>query len=76
MTMNWEEDVSEETRNELIEMGNYGPTVNEFHRELKGTAIDFEDGSTTKDYLSSNKLRNLAAACIEAADWLDKRAQQ
>lgn len=75
MTMNWEEDVSEETRDDLLQMGNYSPTFLESERSIKGTLL-CGYGVTISDYLSSDDLRKRAAACIEAADWLDKRAQQ
>ena len=74
--MNWEEDISEETRNEFIEMGYYSPTLNPGRKELKGSAYDFHNDCMDKDYLTSDDLRKRAAACIEAADWLDKRAKQ
>lgn len=51
----------------LKELGEFGPTVNPVNRELKG----YIDG---KCYYDSKDLRELAAACIEAADWLDLRA--
>jgi len=51
----------------LKELGEFSPTANPMNRELKG----YIDG---KCYYDSRDLRGLAAACIEAADWLDFRA--
>lgn len=54
--------------NVLKELGEYSPTVHAVNKELKG----HHDGG--KSYITSDELRELAAACIEAADWLDNRA--
>jgi hypothetical protein len=51
----------------LRELGEFGPTVNPALKELKG----YIDG---KCYYDASDLRELAAACIEAADWLERRA--
>ena len=72
--MNWQ-DVSVESRNILKELGNFSPTVNAAHRDLKGYTLD-ADGEPGKCYYSSDDLREIAKACIEAADWLDKRAME
>lgn len=69
--MKWD-DVSEKTRQVMKELGNFGPTVHPQNRELKGYTDD-GDG-LGKTYWSSDDLRGIAAACVEAADWLDKRA--
>ncbi len=66
--MEWT-DVSEDARDWLKMLGNFGPTVHAKNRELKGYLSD--EGRT---YFDAGDLRNIAAACIEAADWLDKRA--
>ena len=52
----------------LRDLGDFGPTVNTANRDLKG----YIDG---KCYYDAGDLRELAAACTEAADWLDKRAE-
>lgn len=70
--MDWNE-VSEKTRQLLDEFGSLGPTVNAGNKELKGYMID-KGGDAGKVYLSASDLRELAAACIEAADWLERRA--
>lgn len=54
--------------NVLRELGSYGPTVRVEEKMLKGS----HDGG--KSYMDSHDLRELAAACTEAADWLDARA--
>lgn len=69
--MKWE-DLSQKTRDVMRELGNFGPTVNPARRELKGWTWD-EEG-LGKTYWTSADLRDIAAACAEAADWLDKRA--
>lgn len=66
--MEWT-DVSENARDWLKMLGNFAPTVHAKNRELKGCLAD--EGRT---YFDAGDLRNIAAACIEAADWLDKRA--
>lgn len=55
-------------------LGNFGPTVHAHNREMKGYKLDDEDGEGGKTYVTSAEFRKLAAACIEAADYLDKRA--
>lgn len=52
----------------LRELGSYSPTVRVEEKMLKGS----HDGG--KSYMDSHDLRELAAACTEAADWLDARA--
>ena len=71
--MEWD-DVSEKSRDWLKLFGNFGPTVMADKRELKGWTQD-EEG-VSKTYLSADELREAAAAFVEAADWLDKRAQE
>jgi hypothetical protein len=70
--MKWP-DISEDARSWLKMLGDFGPTAHAKNRELKGyiAADEGEDGRT---YLNSRDLREIAASCIEAADWLDKRA--
>ena len=71
--MKWE-DLSQKTRNVMKELGDFGPTVNAASRELKGATYDADCGGSVKTYWTSDDLRQIAAACLEAADWLDKRA--
>jgi len=66
----WEE-LSQNALNQMKFIGNFGPTVNVEYAEVKGYTYD-EDGGG-KCYLTSNDLRDLAAGCIEVADWLDER---
>ena len=69
--MKWE-DVSSLSRHTMRELGEFGPTVNAEDRVVKG--VTFDDGDPCKTYWSSGDLRQIAAACAEVADWLDKRA--
>lgn len=69
----FEREVSESARGWMRTLGNFSPTVNPDNREVKG-AILGEYGDAEKAYFSSKELRELAAACSEVADWLDKRA--
>lgn len=66
-------DVSQVSRDWLKTIGDFGPTVHAKNRELKGY-LHAEAGEDGRTYLDANELRELAAACNEAADWLDKRA--
>ena len=66
--MEWT-DVSEDARDWLKMLGDFSPTVHAKQRELKGYLSD--EGRT---YFDAGDLRNIAAACIEADDWLDMRA--
>lgn len=68
----WDIDISAKARKNMKFLGNFGPTVHEHLRELKGYMSD-EDGGG-KVYLDSHDLRELADSCVEVADWLDKRA--
>lgn len=70
--MQWT-DVSEDAREWLEMLGNFGPTVHANRRELKG-CVHSDHGEDGRVYLDSSDLRNISAALIEAADWLDKRA--
>ena len=72
--MNWKDDISDLSRGWMELLGNFGPTVNEQKRELKGYLHDDEGGD--KAYLDSGELREIAASCIEVANWLDDRADK
>lgn len=72
--MEWINDVSQKARDVMDALGNFGPTVNALNREVKGYTMDSNTGDCGKAYYSSDDLRNIAAGCIEVADWLDKRA--
>lgn len=69
----FEREVSESARGWMRTLGHFAPTVNPDHREVKGSMLG-EYGDAEKTYFSSSELRELAAACSEVADWLDKRA--
>lgn len=71
--MEWGE-VSGNARNWLDTLGGFTPTVHARNRDLKGR-IACDDGEDGRVYLDSNELREIAAAFVEAADWLDKRAE-
>ena len=71
--MNWNDDIGSLAKTWMKFLGDFGPTVKEESRELKGDIYDEEGGG--KVYLDSGELRELAAACNEVADWLDKRAE-
>ena len=71
--MKWES-LSKKARDAMKELGNFGPTVNPADRLVKGWNYDDACGTTVKTYYTSADLRRIAAACDEAAYWLDKRA--
>ena len=71
--MKWE-DLGEKARDVMKELGNFWPTVNAASREVKGATYDDECGGAVKTYYTSTDLREIAAACVEVADWLDTRA--
>ncbi len=68
--MDWEDDVSSECRRWLDFLGDFAPTVNVKYKELKGSLWN-EDCV----YLNSEDLRDISNALIEAAQWLEKRAE-
>ena len=70
--MDWNIDISALSKTWMKFLGEFGPTVNEQSREIKGYMHDDEGGG--KVYLDAGELRELASACNEVADWLDKRA--
>lgn len=72
--MNWD-DISNHAKNWMRELGNFGPTVNKPDRLIKGYSA-CASGDVGKTYYSSDELRELSAACLEVADWLDARAQE
>ncbi len=72
--MEWINDLSKNALETMEELGNFGPTVHAKYREVKGYKMDANDGECGKCYYNSTDLRNIAAGCIEVADWLDKRA--
>ncbi len=59
----------EDVRMDLDELGRFAPTWK--GDQLKGFAIDVEDGFTYKAYRNAADCRRMAASLIAAADWLD-----
>lgn len=70
--MKWE-DLSKQARDAMKDLGNFGPTVKVQDRKVKG--FTYAGEGTAKTYYSSADLREIAIACTEVADWLDKRAE-
>ena len=73
MTTYWES-LSQNAKDTMQLLGNFGPTTRVDAREVKGWTM-CEDGFTERAYLGSNDLRNIAAGCIEVAQWLEERAR-
>lgn len=69
------QDISKGAQAWMQLLGDFGPTVRVDSMELKGYTRD-KDGDTVKTYYDSGELRELSAACLEVADWLERRAQQ
>lgn len=55
-------------------LGRCSPTVNASYKEVKGQAIDWEDGGTHKRYFTSDELVQIADGIMEVAKFLDTRA--
>lgn len=70
--MNWE-DLSQPTRDAMEKLGYFGPTTNPCAREIKGTMYNVDSECVESTYYNSDDLRQLAAAFIEVAKWLDNR---
>ena len=70
----WDE-LSENAKCEMLNLGNFGPTVHAANREVKGYMLD-PDGEAVNAYYTSDDLRQLASACVEVAEWLDERAAE
>lgn len=69
------EDLDKATLDVMLMIGKFSPTANPEYREVKGYMLD-EDGEGSKCYLTSDDLRDFAAAFNRVADWLDMRAAQ
>ena len=73
MTTYWES-LSQNAKDTMQLLGNFGPTIRGCSREVKGWAM-CEDGFTERAYYDNNDLRNIAAGCLEVAQWLEERAR-
>lgn len=72
--MDWSKDISDSTKEWMVELGNFSPTVNVREKLVKGYMID-GSGDAGRVYFDPSDLRGLAAACLEVADWLENRAK-
>ncbi len=73
--MNWDKDLSNNAKSMMLFLGCFSPTTNAEHKTVKGHMADQNGDGNGKVYLDSGELRELALACNEVADWLDKRAE-
>ena len=73
MTTHWES-LSQNAKDAMQLLGDFGPTVHVANREVKGYTYN-TDGEGGKAYYDNNDLRNIAAGCIEVAQWLEERAR-
>lgn len=71
--MNWKNDISNLAHVWMNFLGQFSPTVMAKDRTVKGCML-CDSGEEGSVYLDSGELRELARACNEVADWLDKRA--
>lgn len=71
--MDWNE-LPQETRDWMEFIGDFRPTSRMDSRQLFGFFGD-DWGCDNDQVIDANQLRELAAACIEVADWLDRRAE-
>jgi hypothetical protein len=71
--MQWE-DLSDNAKEIMLDLGNLLPKETPSDREVEGWVCG-EFGETVTIGYSSHYLREMAAACLEVADWLDKRAE-
>lgn len=69
-------DLSLGARSWMGQLGGFLPTIHDANREVKGHLFDDDTGEVRKTYWHSRDLRMIALACVEVADWLDRRAEQ
>jgi len=69
--MNWE-DLSDNARAVMKELGDFGPTSRPLEAMVKGY-MACEEGEDGRTYYGPSDLREIAAGCIEVADWLELR---
>lgn len=68
-------DLSLGARSWMEQLGGFLPTIHHANREVKGVLYDEYSGKRLKAYWHSRDLRMIALACVEVADWLDRRAE-
>ena len=74
--MKWQ-DVSETSRDAMIELGAFHPTdENDDVNALEGFIVDYSFNGIYRVKWTSDDLRKMAVAFAEVADWLDKRAAE
>lgn len=71
--MDWDLDVSEQTRKAMHELGCFSPTTRASERMVKGCLVG-KYGESEEFYFDSKDLRDFSAALVETADFLDARA--
>lgn len=69
-------ELSENCKEWMKVIGEFGPTVNIKEKLIKGSMYDFEEGYCIKTYFSADNLRELSNACQEMAKWLETRAKE
>lgn len=69
------EGLSQEARETMEWLGDFGPTVHVEQRQIKGYMRDSEGGGC-KVYLTSDDLRILSRSFLDVADWLDARVKE
>lgn len=68
-------DLSLGARSWMEQLGDFLPTIHAANREVKGWLFDADtESNVRKTYWHSRDLRMIALACVEVADWLDRRA--
>lgn len=70
--MDWNFDVSEETRRLMLELGGFTPTTRASNGLVKGCLVG-KCGESEEAYLDSKDLRDFAGALLETAKFLDDR---
>lgn len=74
MSFEFDRDISVSAKAWMNLLGNFSPTARPERKEIKGLTFG-EYGKSVRTYYDSGELRELTKACIEVADWLDRRAQ-
>ncbi len=70
--MDWEKDMSRDDKLYLLSIGGFEPGCVVENVELRGVVCD---ESPTVVYFNSDEIRCIANAMINAAQWLEKRAE-